>query len=128
MTKAEKSIYNKSWYQKNRAARIAYNELYKKENAQLQRNGHYKREYGISLIDYNEMLIAQRGLCAICGKPEENGNNLSVEHCHASGLVRSLACAKCNKALGLINDNPDAALAMFIYLQKHKEKTLSVSR
>lgn len=63
--------------------------------------------YGLTLEQYNAMVEAQGGVCAICGKPEdrEKTYNLSVDHCHVTGRIRGLLCAKCNSALGHMEDN-----------------------
>lgn len=63
--------------------------------------------YGLSLEQYKQMLQAQNGVCKIC-KGLDNGpwNRLAVDHCHTTGKVRGLLCAKCNKGLGQFCDNP----------------------
>ena len=64
------------------------------------------RKYGITLEQYNQMLDAQGGVCAICKKPETaKGNHgtareLAVDHCHDTGKVRGLLCSQCNTAIG----------------------------
>src|SRR4051812_25225724 len=57
--------------------------------------------YGISLEEYQELYTKQRGVCASCGNPETRTfqgrtKNLSVDHCHKSGVVRGLLCHDCN--------------------------------
>lgn len=65
-----------------------------------------KRLYGITVEDYNTLFKLQSGLCAICDSPQEDQKRkLSVDHCHSTGRVRGLLCQKCNRALGLFNDN-----------------------
>jgi len=71
-----------------------------------------RRAYGVTIEQYNEMLAAQNGCCAICDKPESNeirGKvvSLAVDHCHKTGAVRALLCSACNTALGLFNDDPE---------------------
>lgn len=68
--------------------------------------------YGITVEQYDAMLAAQGGLCAICRKPEVRKlrgrvARLVVDHCHATGKVRSLLCHRCNTAIGWLE--PDAA-------------------
>lgn len=66
-----------------------------------------QKMYGISLNDYYEMLESQGGGCAICGRHYSNKRSsfLSVDHNHKSGRVRGLLCSRCNKALGLLNED-----------------------
>lgn len=72
------------------------------------------KRYGLTLDDYNDMVEAQGGKCAICGIAPEY--LLRVDHDHATGAVRQLLCIKCNLALGYVNDNPELALRVSDYL------------
>ncbi len=58
------------------------------------------------------MMIAQNGKCAIC----HNSAELCLDHDHNTGLARGALCDQCNKALGLIYDNPGYALNAARYL------------
>ena len=83
-------------------------------------------DYGISLEQYNEMLLAQSGVCFICRRPETKviqGKivRLAVDHDHVTGRVRRLLCSACNAALGLLNENADRALALAAYIESFKE-------
>lgn len=74
------------------------------------REAHLRRSYGIAQADYDAMLAAQGGGCAICGKTAEQQkrytNYLHVDHCHATGRVRGLLCDQHNLLLGRFNDDP----------------------
>jgi hypothetical protein len=72
------------------------------------RDGIIRRQYGITLAEYEEMLKAQDYKCAICGNEDEvEGRRLAIDHCHTKGNVRGLLCGKCNRGLGLFYDNLD---------------------
>lgn len=61
------------------------------------RDARLRRVYGISLVQYDEMLLQQGGGCAICDKtPEEEGKSLAVDHNHKTGEIRGILCAYCN--------------------------------
>lgn len=60
---------------------------------------HLKAKYGITVEQYERMLASQGGGCAICGRPPGQTKH-AVDHCHASGRVRALLCAACNRSLG----------------------------
>lgn len=84
-------------------------------------------KYGISYSDYLAMQLAQGGFCAICNSPETDIHSktgepqrLAVDHCHATGLVRSLLCGKCNKAIGLFGDDIERLESAIDYLKKWK--------
>lgn len=48
------------------------------------------RTYGITLVDYNQMLVAQNGVCAICRRPPRT-RALNVDHDHKLVRTRILA-------------------------------------
>lgn len=97
----------------------AYREKQRARDREAQRKQRFKKVYGISLADYDVMLAQQGGACAIC---KISGAKLCVDHCHATGKVRGLLCAKCNSALGFCNDDPNHFLAAIAYLQAARGK------
>lgn len=84
--------------------------------------------YGITAEQYQAMLEAQQGLCAICGQPETSRGckgkpkDLSVDHDHATGRIRGLLCGHCNSGLGHFRDRPDRLMAAIDYLRKHANR------
>ena len=76
-----------------------------------------KKRYGLTKEDYNDLLAAQNGGCAICLNPETQGRKLSVDHCHATNEIRGLLCSKCNAALGLLNDDTNILINAINYLK-----------
>jgi hypothetical protein len=78
-----------------------------------------KRNYGITLEQYDEMLAKQRGLCYICQQAPPEGKNLSVDHNHTTGEVRKLLCGNCNRGLGLFKERPELLLKAVEYLKEH---------
>lgn len=81
-------------------------ERYQREKMQI-RERHLIRKYGVSLSDYDSMLHAQNGHCAICPRRESEQRHgvFHVDHCHQSGAVRGLLCRGCNHMLGHVRDN-----------------------
>lgn len=84
-------------------------------------------DYGITLEIFNKILKSQKGVCAICKKPEiiKDGRtgkkrNLSVDHCHNTNKVRGLLCSKCNNGIGLFNDSIKSLKSAIKYLGKNK--------
>ena len=57
-----------------------------------------ERTYGLEPGEYDRMLEAQDGRCAICGK-QPRTKRLSVDHDHNTGRVRGLLCQPCNRGL-----------------------------
>lgn len=95
-----------------------------KMTPEAQRHYGLKRHYGIDLEHYQKMLLDQSGVCAICKKPETSVVNgkikpLAVDHCHNSEKIRGLLCARCNQAIGLLNEDVNVLSAAIEYLHKH---------
>lgn len=63
------------------------------------RRAHLKHRYGITVEQYDEMLAAQGGHCALCPWEPSDGKVLAVDHDHETGRVRGLLCRGCNLAL-----------------------------
>lgn len=78
-----------------------------------------KKLFGITPEQYDQMLHAQRGKCAIC-KTDQSGTErskyLSVDHDHDTGAVRGLLCMTCNTGLGMFKDNPSLLRTAIRYL------------
>jgi hypothetical protein len=84
---------------------------------------HLRYYYGITFEEYAAMLVSQNGVCAICGKPESATNQygvkrLAVDHDHATKCVRGLLCSKCNRAIGLLDEDTGRMLRAVAYLAK----------
>jgi len=64
----------------------------------------YKKRYGITVKDYNDMRDKQNDKCGICGKEEYTGRGKywHIDHCHDTGEVRGLLCNHCNTSLSMI--------------------------
>lgn len=56
------------------------------------------RKYGLSLPQWDALLVAHCGRCAICARPMPI--DINVDHDHATGRVRGLLCTPCNISVG----------------------------
>lgn len=81
-----------------------------------------RHKYGIGKLEYERMLRAQRGACAICfiDKPVYGKVIFSVDHCHKSGVIRGLLCDSCNFMIGQARDNPTLLLSGAAYLESRR--------
>ena len=76
-----------------------------------------KKEYNMTLADYDRMLEEQGGQCAICGTAEVDGR-FCVDHNHATGEVRGLLCNGCNSGLGQLGDSISNLASAIAYLSE----------
>lgn len=82
-------------------------------------------KYGLAPGDYDQMLEAQGGGCAICSRTCPTGRSLAVDHCHTTGAVRGLLCADCNRSLGMMGDSPERLRSAAAYLEDHADTPVS---
>ena len=132
---------NRRWLEANREKRRETSRRWKKEHPEQRnadsrrwyskhaeqarenaRKSSYKIKYGITIETYERLLTEQGGVCAICGGSPQD-RRLSVDHDHATGLVRGLLCRKCNSAIGYMSDSLDKLQRATRYLERinHEE-------
>lgn len=113
--------WHKAWWAANR------DELTKKKRehwitvpSRVKWDRHLKVRYGISADEHEAMQASQNYVCAICDQPEtrRQGTRLSVDHCHATGMVRGLLCDRCNTVLGRVKDDVTILERAISYLRK----------
>lgn len=77
-----------------------------------------RRQYGISMQEFEELLEFQNGGCAICNKPIDSlRRRMNIDHCHDTNVVRGLLCSGCNTGLGHLGDNIEGLLKAVAYLE-----------
>jgi hypothetical protein len=137
--------YNRKRYWKNHKTILEKNRKYRQDNKEklqksrikwlnknynkyikTQRKQRLKRLYNLTVFDYNKMLEAQNGVCAICLQKEKRINpktnkvqRLSVDHNHKTGKIRNLLCYKCNKDVDRVEIDYNRFINIFKYLDKH---------
>jgi hypothetical protein len=98
--------------------------LYSKEryknNPRVNSDSAFRRLYGITLIEYDQMLKEQFGVCAMYGRADSSGRRLCVDHDHQTGEVRGLLCMRCNSGLGFFENNVQNLAK---YLASRKEES-----
>lgn len=103
------------------------------------RDTYLKYRYGITLDEYERLLVHQERVCAICKKPNTGGKVLHVDHQHTRGErrlklaerkalirdnVRGLLCWKCNGAIARFRDNPTDLRSAADYLESWPAKQI----
>jgi hypothetical protein len=110
--KEKRNEYARKWHANKRATDP-------KTHAKKVRRSILKRRYGITPEQYETMLAAQGGHCALCDRTpaDERFKHLSVDHCHGTGHVRGLLCMSCNQAIGKLGDDENGLLRALNYLR-----------
>jgi hypothetical protein len=121
-------VARRAWYVRNRPAVMAKVQRWNRANLErvsalrrhrgrypLQLRLHLQRKYGMTLEDYDNMLAAQHGGCAICGDRPVDGRSMHVDH--KGDAVRGILCVCCNDALGQFKDDPELILRGAEYLR-----------
>jgi len=91
---------------------------YRAKTPEQRKNEQLKYRYGISLDEYNDMLQAQGGTCAMCDATALD-DTLCVDHNHDTGEVRAILCKPCNTMLGMSGDSVARLQAGIDYLKEH---------
>ena len=85
----------------------------------------YKVKYGITVADYDRILAAQGGVCALCQGLEILDRHYCVDHNHTTGIVRGLLCYRCNSGLGVFGDDIEGLQRVVEYLKGSANAVLS---
>lgn len=107
------------------ANHYAYRDKWFKENpgkATVYKRTHRHRKIGMEPEQVEEMRVRQGNLCAVCKKKNPK-RDLSLDHDHKTNIVRELLCDRCNKVLGMAQDNTGLLLKLAEYLTKHHLRT-----
>lgn len=128
--------YMKSYYKANKGKFRLNDKTYKEKNKDkftLLRKANPEREYlyrrkatlknkfGITLEQYDSMVLLQKGLCLICKQKCRSGKILSIDHCHKTGKVRGLLCRDCNSGIEFFKDDIKRLENAISYLSRHRE-------
>lgn len=105
------SAYNKKWRSEN----LEYAKLRDKRH-------NLKRNFRLTLEEYEHMKAAQNYGCAICQKNRSSiKKDLCVDHDHETGKIRGLLCDNCNRGIGLLQDNINLLHKAIEYLTNSKK-------
>lgn len=100
---------------------IQANKSWVKRNPEKARGYLLKRKYGLSVEVVREILSVQQHRCAICTRPLNLLKTGHVDHDHKTGVVRGILCGSCNRAIGLLQDDPFIISEAAAYLENSGE-------
>lgn len=106
--KAARARYRAS--EKGRTKELEYRKNYSQlpEVRERQKHHSFKALHGVTRDQADQLIAAQKGLCAICKQPPSGKGHCSrlhVDHCHSTGKIRGALCVSCNAAIGQFNDS-----------------------
>lgn len=103
------------WAEKDgsRELRTDYQRRFRKET-HYSRKWEVKARYGLEWEDYLALLDKHNHKCALC----DEADDLCVDHCHSTGVVRGILCRKCNAGIGQLGDTAEAVHAAYLYLSR----------
>lgn len=84
--------------------------------------------YGMTVEDYDRLLVKQSGKCAICDTPPADDGVLRVDHDHrccpgdktCGKCVRGLLCDRCNRGLGYFRDDKQSLRTAIAYIERYE--------
>ncbi len=128
---------NKTYYHRHRERILESRKLYYEENKELikpkmviasknwaQNNpekrrlqsfkSHIRKKYGISLDEYNNLLVDAENRCESCGRESP----LVIDHNHETGQIRGILCWNCNVAAGHCGDDAELLYCLADYMKE----------
>lgn len=116
------NLYKNNWCklcEKDRAKTLKQRE----KHSGFVRNYQLKKDFGITLAEYNEMFKIQEGKCSICKIHQSNcKKELAVDHNHITGKVRKLLCSRCNVGLGIFKEDTILLNNVIRYIEENNGK------
>jgi hypothetical protein len=97
------------------------------ENIKIAKENDLIKNYGITLEQYNKMLLGQNNCCEMCNitifeyleKQNNRIKSFCVDHNHETGQIRGLLCHSCNLLLGKIEKNKNMLNSIIYYIDKY---------
>lgn len=105
--------------------RAEYDAKYRKKKFVSDREKMLLKKYKITVDHYNQLLLSQNGVCAICESDKNSKSckgglkSFAVDHCHKSEKIRGLLCDRCNRGIGLFKDNRKVLIKAARYLKRN---------
>jgi hypothetical protein len=119
-----KNVCNKAWYRTHKG-QVAHSGRRLREQKKIELG--LQRRHKKCGLSHEEQLLrfaAQGEHCAVCdmklvllGRIGQ-ANTAHLDHNHATGLVREFLCSKCNRGLGMCDDESHRLQSAAQYLKK----------
>lgn len=86
---------------------------YLANNPDIRKGSKLRFRYGMTVSEYRALVHRQQERCALC---MARAPLLKVDHDHRTGVVRGLLCDRCNRALGMMHDDPSKFTRAISYM------------
>lgn len=94
-----------------------YSAAWRERNPEKRRLVWIKNKYRLT-EEQAQRILTDRGMCESCGTEKAT----QIDHCHTTGRFRGQLCGGCNRAAGMLNDDPVKAIALAAYLTRVSEE------
>jgi hypothetical protein len=113
-------------YSENKEVILSRVRKYRTENPEKIRDTKLRQAYGVGTEYFNAKLLEQGGVCAGCKRHVKTvwrGKevNMPLDHNHTTKAPRGVLCNKCNRALGLLEENIQTLQNLADYINKYKK-------
>jgi hypothetical protein len=108
---------NKKWTSENPEKRREIDKNFYARNRQKRNDSakEYKRKKLVALAGRERPTI-----CEVCNMESEK--TLHFDHNHETGEFRGWICGPCNRAIGIVKENPDTLRALADYLEQSRNQ------
>lgn len=115
--------YREKIKQRSATGNSRLRDLPEEERIARTRKYRLKSAWGMTPEDFDRMMEAQGGCCAICKTTDPGSNRrfFAIDHDHKTGKLRALLCNMCNLGLGKFQDDIERLRAAILYLETHQE-------
>lgn len=116
---ADEITWSNVWPSMCKKCKAELSAKYRKEGGiNYSRNKSFKYKYGITLEEYEELLIKQNNCCKTCNREFNDKIKPDVDHCHKTKKVRGILCHSCNLALGYLKEDVTVIQNLLDYLEE----------
>lgn len=113
-------------YSEKKEAVLLAVKKYRSENPEKIRDTKLRQAYGVGTDYFEAKLLEQGGVCAGCRRNRKSvwrGKevNMPLDHDHETKKPRGVLCIKCNRGLGLLEENIETLENLVRYINKYKK-------
>jgi len=89
----------------------------RKYNPEYSRAQQLKRNFGLTIAQYDDLLAKQDAKCFVCQRPADSfAKRLAVDHDHKTLEIRGLLCTHCNRTVIGRHRDPNIFQRAYLYL------------